>query len=57
MIDGDIHQEPEDLRRMMLDSNISAALLARLGDGDSYVRRLTINVITDFAKYGKFADW
>ena len=55
MTDGDTHREPEHLRHMMLDSNIFAALLARLGDED--VCRETVIAITEFAKYGKFLGW
>ena len=56
MTDSDIHREPEDSRRMMLNSNIFALLLPRVGDGEWLVHRSAIDAITEFAKHGMFAD-
>jgi hypothetical protein len=45
-------QRIDDLRRQMLDSDIAEALLAKLGDGYSIVRRSVLNSIVELGKYG-----
>ena len=57
MTDGDTHRKSEDSRRMMLDSDIVALLLARLVDDDNDVRYSTVFAIIAFAKHGKSAGW
>ena len=44
----------DDLRRQMLDSDIAEALLAKLGDGYSIVRRSVLNSIAELVKFGAF---
>jgi hypothetical protein len=40
----------------MLDSDIVAILIAKLGDWDEDVRQSTINALAQLAKHGKFLD-
>ena len=56
MTDPGIHEETEDLRSKMIDSDVVTTLSVGLSDQSWHVRQSTVVAIGELAKHGKFPD-